>query len=429
MILKRICIFLIFKIILFKIKCQKLLKIPFKTIYNTTEININNLIPTLYKSKIGTILKLGTPETEFKLSISLQSYYSYIISSDSDVKMDNLFNKKQSNTYEKIKNFQFYSLEPFHSGEFGLDYFKINNLNLNKTYFFVAKAIHNQYEDEIITPATLGLRLREEIPMQDFPNMTFLNQLEEKKIINNFIFYFNFNKKDEGELIFGENPYKDPNFKFIKAGKFQIGYIGLDWGFNFDNIYFGNITLNGEIDAKIKIEQNFIVGNTIFFDSIKNFFDNHNCQFKDCYIERYQIIKYYVCDSNTDFKDFKPLIFEIKEKNLSFVFNYKDLFFEYDKKLFFNVIFTKNRKDWVLGRVFLKKYQLYFDKDKKTIGYYEKKTDNTKILIILLIIIIILLTSIIILSYRKKRNKKISIELNDEYDYIQNNIVKINTNT
>jgi hypothetical protein len=72
--------------------------------------------------------------------------------------------------------------------------------------------------------------------MQDFPNMTFLNQLEEKKIINNFIFYFNFNKKDEGELIFGENPYKDPNFKFIKAGKFQIGYIGLDWGFNFDNI-------------------------------------------------------------------------------------------------------------------------------------------------------------------------------------------------
>ena len=429
MILKRICIFLIFKIILFKIKCQKLLKIPFKTIYNTTEININNLIPTLYKSKIGTILKLGTPETEFKLSISLQSYYSYIISSDSDVKMDNLFNKKQSNTYEKIKNFQFYSLEPFYSGEFGLDYFKINNLNLNKTYFFVAKAIHNQYEDEIITPATLGLRLREEIPMQDFPNMTFLNQLEEKKIINNFIFYFNFNKKDEGELIFGENPYKDPNFKFIKAGKFQIGYIGLDWGFNFDNIYFGNITLNGEIDAKIKIEQNFIVGNTIFFDSIKNFFDNHNCQFKDGYIERYQIIKYYVCDSNTNFKDFKPLIFEIKEKNLSFVFNYKDLFFEYDKKLFFNVIFTKNRKDWVLGRVFLKKYQLYFDKDKKTIGYYEKKTDNTKILIILLIIIIILLTSIIILSYRKKRNKKISIELNDEYDYIQNNIVKINTNT
>ncbi len=429
MILKRICIFLIFKIILFKIKCQKLLKIPFKTIYNTTEININNLIPILYKSKIGTILKLGTPETEFKLSISLQSYYSYIISSDSDVKMDNLFNKKQSNTYEIIKNFQFYSLEPFYSGEFGLDYFKINNLNLNKTYFFVAKAIHNQYEDEIITPATLGLRLREEIPMQDFPNMTFLNQLEEKKIINNFIFYFNFNKKDEGELIFGENPYKDPNFKFIKAGKFQIGYIGLDWGFNFDNIYFGNITLNGEIDAKIKIEQNFIVGNTIFFDSIKNFFDNHNCQFKDGYIERYQIIKYYVCDSNTNFKDFKPLIFEIKEKNLSFVFNYKDLFFEYDKKLFFNVIFTKNRKDWVLGRVFLKKYQLYFDKDKKTIGYYEKKTDNTKILIILLIIIIILLTSIIILSYRKKRNKKISIELNDEYDYIQNNIVKINTNT
>ena len=105
------------------------------------------------------------------------------------------------------------------------------------------------------------------------------------------------------------------------------------------------------------------------------------------------------------------------------------MFFEYDKKLFFNVIFTKNRKDWILGRVFLKKYQLYFDKDKKTIGYYEKKTDNTKILIILLIIIIILLTSIIILSYRKKRNKKISIELNDEYDYIQNNIVKINTNT
>ena len=117
MILLRICIFLIFKIIFktySKKKCQKLLKMPFKTIYNITDININNIIPILYKTRRGIILKLGTPETEFKLSISLQSYYSYKISSDSDVKIDNLFNKKQSNTYEIIKKFQFYSLEPFH---------------------------------------------------------------------------------------------------------------------------------------------------------------------------------------------------------------------------------------------------------------------------------------------------------------------------
>ena len=424
MFIQRIYIFLFLNIIIFKIRSQKLLKIPFKTIYNTTDININNLIPILYKSKIGTILKLGIPENEFKLSISLQSYYSYIIESESGVKMNNLFNKKKSNTYEIIKEFQFYSLEPFYSGEFGLDFFKINNLNLDKTYFFVAKSIHNQYEDELITPATLGLRLREEVPQQDFPNMTFLNQLKEKKIINNYIFYFNFNKKDEGELIFGENPYIDTNFKFIKAGKFQIGYAGLDWGFNFDNIYYGNITINDGINAKFKVEQNFIVGTTIFFDTIKNFFVNHNCEFKNGYIERYQIIKYYVCDSNIDLNDFKPLIFEIKENNFSFVFNHKDLFLEYDKKLFFNVIFTKNRKDWILGRVFLKKYQLYFDKDKKTIGYYEKKTDKVNILIIILVFIIIILTSVILLSFRKKWNKKISIELDEKYDYIQNNFVK-----
>ena len=191
-----------------------------------------------------------------------------------------------------------------------------------------------------------------------------------------------------------------------------------------DNIYYGNITINDGINAKFKVEQNFIVGTTIFFDTIKNFFVNHNCEFKNGYIERYQIIKYYVCDSNIDLNDFKPLIFEIKENNFSFVFNHKDLFLEYDKKLFFNVIFTKNRKDWILGRVFLKKYQLYFDKDKKTIGYYEKKTDKVNILIIILVFIIIILTSVILLSFRKKRNKKISIELDEKYDYIQNNFVK-----
>ena len=118
----------------------------------------------------------------------------------------------------------------------------------------------------------------------------------------------------------------------------------------------------------------------------------------------------------------KNLIFELKSINYSFVFEPKDLFIEFENKKFIIVIFSYDYSNkWVFGKYFLRKYSLYFDKDKKIIGFYKYQKNNksvlTIILIILFIIIIGILIFIIFKLLRKERRKRAN-ELDDEFDYI-----------
>ncbi len=99
--------------------------------------------------------------------------------------------------------------------------------------------------------------------------------------------------------------------------------------------------------------------------------------------------------------------------------------------------------DWFFGKIFFRKYQLVFNQDSKTIGFYnlnleieinneENKTktiiinESTNFIYIILIIILsfILLIglSFIIGNYIKKyKKKKRANELDDDYEYISGN--------
>ena len=113
---------------------------------------------------------------------------------------------------------------------------------------------------------------------------------------------------------------------------------------------------------------------------------------------------------------------------------YKELFIEQNNEYIFSIVFDENsdNKDatWILGKIFMKKYQLVYDLDRKIIGLYKENNNKENdeksnglfivsiILIPLLVIIVLALTIVIIYLIAKKRRQR-ACELNDDnFDYI-----------
>ena len=137
--------------------------------------------------------------------------------------------------------------------------------------------------------------------------------------------------------------------------------------------------------------------------------------------------------------DFPTLIFYDFNENVKFEFNYKDLFTETKYKFFFNIIFSVyNVDNWILGKIFLKKYLIIINPENKLIKVYIDKNinnntinniDNNKkieeennkknYMLIIYIAIFILFGFLCFYFGRKLRRerKQKANELIDEYEY------------
>ena len=95
-------------------------------------------------------------------------------------------------------------------------------------------------------------------------------------------------------------------------------------------------------------------------------------------------------------------------------------------------------KIWTLGRIFMKKSEFYFDSHKKIIGYFETiniKKENKlninffdKIKWYLFIVVGIAVGIFIGNKIREKKRKLRANELEDNYEYLENNIKENKTN-
>ena len=131
---------------------------------------------------------------------------------------------------------------------------------------------------------------------------------------------------------------------------------------------------------------------------------------------------YYYCDDDINLDKFKTLKFFIKDVNLTFEFNSKDLFYKSGNQIYFLIYFNdKKNVDWILGEPFLKKYLIGFDQDKKIILFlndnFEKNNNENFIKIPLIIICIFIFIFFIICFYKKIKIKilKKRKELNEDY--------------
>ena len=109
--------------------------------------------------------------------------------------------------------------------------------------------------------------------------MTFIYQLKERNLIKFPTLTYKFTKKnfldDKGDLIFGINFFDHNNYILTKAEEIS-GYKKIDWGYNFKDVKYGNISLNYSNTAILLFEYELIFGNNNFNDYIKNNFFNYH---------------------------------------------------------------------------------------------------------------------------------------------------------
>ena len=167
----------------------------------------------------------------------------------------------------------------------------------------------------------------------------------------------------------------------------------------------------------------------------------------------------YSCENSNIMKEkvktFPILYFVIKPYNLTFLFNYEELFQLHNNRLYFIVYYTviTSYSKWEVGELFLRKYITSFNYYSKTISFYKsqideinKKTDinindeesdlvpnddspkNKMIIWIIVIVVcgVVLISAIIaivflVLKLKKFRKKRASELKDDNYDYTSAN--------
>ena len=228
----------------------------------------------------------------------------------------------------------------------------------------------------------------------------------------------------DGIFYFGEPPHiNDPsnyNKEDFREINTESGYDNLYWGLKFDNIELINKTTGSIIILSkhsatefclIYPELNYFITTEAFFSMIKRIFfqkfisknkkkENNNASI--CYEKFVSLIDDINLLSVGNYNDLKGVydtfhcnktkILEYGEEKFynqfpliklhhlilgfSFEFEAKDLFYEKNGTLYFLMAIKLNAGDrWILGKAFMKKYQIVFNNDMRTLGFY---LDNNK---------------------------------------------------
>jgi len=419
---------------------MKILIIPFKRKINQN-INENNLMENLFKNEIYSKISIGSPSQKLNIFIKLFQFPSFLISKDYKEGKQEKFNQNKSITFEYLDHytntFFFYD---YKNGNMCKDIFYLgkDNKKIDKLNFILAK---NLIEDSKNYSGELGLNLYWNIYTTMTIKDNIINQLKEKGIIEENIFYLKYSDKkdDEGELIIG-NYLHNTNEKYLKENfnftKVKLDTYSFSWSIDINSIYLGkNILINKTFEGNFKYEFGFIQGiNEYYIEIKKNFFDNYK---KECFEKEFIKLNnknknltftYFVCSNKVNIQKFPDLLLENNEMKYNFSLTYKDLFYNINNNNYFLVIFeTSSEKsfysnNWIFGKPLFKKYLIMFDRDKRIIGIYNPS--KTKINIPYNIIIIVTLLLIILYKFKYDKvhikRKLRANELDDDYIYIIN---------
>ena len=434
---------------------QKIITFPFEE-YSYNNENSYPTVLDFFKSQfitnIYTSLKIGTPSQTLLTFIKTEEVFLMINDDASFYNKTNYgYNPKISNSFINITAL---NGERFYY-KYSLIYETINFYNdencKNLTTFpkFKLNLIPLESYDNKEKPLTgqLGL-LVSNLNGSDY--LKTICQLKKQGYITSYKISIKYKDNHNGYIIIGEDPhiYDSNNFKENQKLTAYVKYNTLDsylyHKIQMDKIYFYNGTeiislLEENLDVKFYFEYGIILGPMSYYYKIKElFFDNYSkiCVQNVINIEKINLTVYSCQGNNFNIKKFPTLYFFNRNMNYTFELNYNDLFYKNGDGYIFLVAFDNlTYKGWKMGKPFLKKYQLTFDFDSKTISYYDtsikkeneesKETGTGKII---LIVVIIILSGVVLLiagyflgkkliEVRKKRTKRPN-ELDDDFDYI-----------
>ena len=413
--------------------------------------NYKNFFDDNFNELIYINMTLGDPNYEIKVTLTYEDC-NFKIRNISDCINYNIYSSQQINinTYTDI------------------------NLNSKQNFEKINFSLYNSYtsnnDKNGLICGSMGFQLIKYIKDKKY---NILNNLYSKGYIKKSSWLLKYTAKDSGFLILGTNDLEEiiPNYNLnnLYTTKAVIEGVSFYWTFNIQKVIsiIPNSTnnqnetfvINDEIvNAQINNDFNFIQGNYKYYEFIekyyfKKYLDKKICMKTFWYKNKYSEYFVYECikkDLNkSDLMNFPLLILLSFDANVKLEFDYKDLFTETKYKIFFNVIFSVyNSDNWILGKIFLKKYliiinseenliKIYLDDNKEIIGNDNSTANNTNniaikkdgeknnkinwktILIILLFIPFGLLCFYFGRKIRRERRKKAN-ELIDEYEYDSN---------
>jgi hypothetical protein len=413
--------------------------LPFKTYY-TSPLSSSNILQSIPSNFIGTEICLGTPKQCLILNIELQSPQIAIMGSSFSK-----FYETQSNTYNKgelvevsrteVDDFGD-SIEIFNYTAYeSSDTFYIKGTQEAITDFSFLNVDNNNHKGQFeINSGKIGFDRRLD---KETENALFLKQMKKRNIIASYLFYLEYNEDGtSGNIVLGAAPhelnkqYKEEDKKetnSVSFGKYTL------WGLQFDALFFDNQVLDIYLKKAIfSFENGFILAAKPFQDIIlQKFFTNYITQ--GLCVEEHvsSLYETYSCiddPKQVDFASFPNLDFYNSELNITYTLTYKDLFYPFEGKkyclLYFHIM---NNFDsyWILGKPFLKKYQIYFNWDAKTVGSY--KIDNVtsssgKNSWIIVLVCCVFCIAGLFFWYNsckiKKIRKKRATELVEDYEYL-----------
>ena len=380
----------------------------------------------LLQNDLEITIEIGTPPQKVDINLRSKVYAFFIASSEIGLPYPT-YNEQNSLSLIKLSK-----LTKFNRQEFQEGYKIYENLRINQQEIKLISLVLSTklaYKEA----GALGLRL---LKSHEFGgNLSFIYQIKRPANLDNYAFTLRYDNDDNGELIIGSYPhlydskYNEKNF-FISRAR-NIGS-SIDWVLDFDAIKYDNVTIKGIITKSlIQIEFGLLLAPS----SVKKFFQEkfflNRCR-EEFYSKRNITIIH--CDKSLDITKFKNLSFVLKDIDYQFILTYKELFIEKENEYIFGIVFDNTTYNinpyWILGKPFMKKYQLIYDLDKKIIGLYKKKSNEEKkfninivyisILLVLFIIASTLISHLLYIFKKKRKNK--AFELEDEnFDYTPTN--------
>ena len=486
---KSLIVLLIIKIIY--IQSNEIVILSLNSSYKNDLYSEFNFLDNIQERILYSKIKIGEPLFEIKALITVKDPYFSLTPNkfNNIIYNSNLnYNFTNSQTFKNITCLNEYLLES-RNDIIAEERFKLNIFNYKKntnTEIFLNNmnfvlGITDNYKEKIYN-LNIGLRILKENTNRANQNYSFIYQLKEKKIINNYYWYIFFDKGDNkngkflynadklfnasGILILGDSPSDVQPNKFHKSQLLTSYSYAKDlvntWAIEFNSIYHYNKNNKTVKDTYYKVHidiNNYLIQapNSYYYHIKINFFNEYLSK-GICHIYTGNGFEAIYCDKSENFtiynlQKFPILYLQNNELQYVFEFNYEDLFVELDNEYWFLITFPifYELEEWFFGIIFLRKYTLIFNQDSKTISFYNPNlpieeddnispniSNNYKDNKLIIIIVIIVILAIIFIGlgfyigkiiYYNKGKKRVN-ELEESFEYIskENNNEKFENN-
>ena len=376
-------------------------KIPFGLInQNPIRNKSKDMIHDIFYNSIYVNLSIGTPPQIVPFSLNVNSQTFSISNSD--------YNRNYSSSYESTsKGEDSYENEEVIYGFNSKDVLNIKNNSKQKINFILG----TKYKNKKNILGIIGLMIPKKFQYNAYSFFDslriggFINScswtlkyFDNISLVDTIIYDSKNNKKNIiGEFIFGDEPhnYEKDKEKYNKTEFYKVSPLPFDgdlyWDIEFNSVYLSFKENKRNINTKIIIQGDnnmaeiipnnmFIYGPNELFNSLKKnffnkYFENNICRGKKINNN----FNYYIecnCDSSFNIKSFPDICMEHKGFETIFNLTYKDLFIidKNNNKYIFLIFKQKFFSGWVLGSIFLRKYQFVLNEDFKTIGLYKSNT-------------------------------------------------------